>query len=541
MNAAGKYPLLWGALSLFIFFQSSFTQAAPPPPTYEPQKSVITINKPPKTTNDPLSQDTTPARTLSPAVPPGQTQKALPATGKPLPRPTPAKPTVNIPPTTPLPPSEVGGVSPSVLQKNIKNPAQLSGMRQKLFVDIVTFTAAPETGKNWKWSAQVKNNGPSMIAAGRLQVKVVQKLLSGTSIQAGAPLPPLKALVSKEILSLSQSQWTKTPMTKQLFIEIWDSKKNQMIVSKSLSLPIFDGPEKVAAHPATAAGPLAGTTLANATPDPRFDYSIASAEYLGQGRFQAAIRNDGNIKIAANRLRISGRYYMGAEDILVPRIISSEILPGQTETVEVLGLLSDGECFKLTSIDVNVTDPDTGKDRYKDLRVHSLDNSTVTITDVSFRQGFLTASLQNTAPYRVKLKIKVKDIEIWDLAKPYEHDEGNLFEQAWDFMTGGVEFDPSGLQPEEHKCTAHNILITPIELSAGGLPQVNPTWSVPVSALQSAIRSQCPDVSFSQHSQIYKTLRVKAYTENISPCPASRDLDTHLTSEGGRDAALFSW
>ncbi len=288
-----------------------------------------------------------------------------------------------------------------------------------------------------------------------------------------------------------------------------------------------------------AAKSLSGMTKAEATPNPILDFKIVSAKYLGQGRVQAEVRNDGNFTIPANRLRIKARYYIHAAMPMWPRIVTQAIPVGQTETIEINGLGNEGECYNLTSIDINVTDPVTNMDRYYDLRNFSLSNS-VSINEAGFSQGFFRVDLQNTASYRVKLKIIIQKIEIWDIAKPQGGDDGNFFEQAWDVMTGGVEFDSSGLQPEARVCTANNILLTPVEISKAPW-DVNPNWAVPITNLQNAIRAKCPNANFSRYSQIIKKLTVKVYTENMDACPARKNLATHFISEGGRQTPLFSW
>ncbi len=283
-------------------------------------------------------------------------------------------------------------------------------------------------------------------------------------------------------------------------------------------------------------------TKAEATPNPILDFKIVSAKYLGQGRVQAEVRNDGNFTIPANRLRIKARYYIQNAHGAIPmwaRIVTQAIPMGQTKTIEINGLGNEGECYNLTSIDIHVTDSVTNMDRYYDLRNISLSNS-VTINEAGFSQGFFRVDLQNTASYRVKLKIFIQKIEIWDIPKPQSGDDGNLFEQAWDIMTGGVEFDSSGLQPEARVCTANNILLTPVEISEAPW-DVNPNWAVPIANLQNAIRAKCPNADFSRYSQIFKKLTVKVYTENMDACPASKNLATHFISEGGRQTPLFSW
>lgn len=278
-------------------------------------------------------------------------------------------------------------------------------------------------------------------------------------------------------------------------------------------------------------------------PAPEFNFTISSTEYLGQGRFRVAVDNTGNYTIQANRLQVNGVYYIQGSMVSVTRPFDQPIAAGQTASVEVSGLDEKGECFNLTSIDVHVVDTITEKKQYHDLRVASLVtlSSALTFSEVGFNQGFLQHTLTSTAPYPLKVSTIITNIEIWDTAKPAAKKKGSILERFWGLLTGGVEFDTSGLQEEELKCRARNILVSPRELSAAGTPQTSPNWWIPVADLQEAIRGQCPEVTFTGFSQLVKNLTIQAYTENIPACPAKKNLKTTFIPEMGRGEQLFSW
>lgn len=297
----------------------------------------------------------------------------------------------------------------------------------------------------------------------------------------------------------------------------------------TLSKPISPQMERL-----EALGPL---------PAPEFGFTISNTEYLGQGRFRVSVDNTGNYTIQANRLQVNGLYYIEGSLVSVTHPFDQAITAGQTAFVEVSGLDEKGECYNLTSIDVHVVDTVTEKNQYHDLRVSSLASlsSALTFSDVGFNQGFFQHTLTNAAPYPLKVSTIITNIEIWDTAKPAAKNKGSILDRLWGLLTDGFEFDTSGLQEEELKCRARDILVTPRNLSAAGALQTSPNWWIPVADLQEAIRGQCPEVTFTDFSQIVKNLTIQAYTENLPACPAKKNLKTTFIPEMGRGKKIFSW
>ncbi len=420
-------------------------------------------------------------------------------------------------------------------------------------VQIIEFEIE-KSQNNWKWYSKLKNNGANTVPNYQLQMRAFQVETNGSEHRTGNVRPVPGILPGATTLRMSEVFGARLANVNRLKLEVWDPKKNISLASEIVPFPTSPLPvsaenSAIPKYGMTKSGPLAKITEKKMILDLPENIirtiKIKNASYTGQGQWAVEIENIGNVSIYQNQISITAIYHVGGS-LPLPESNSFKnktiITPNATEIITGYGLNNSGECGNLWSIDI------FAYDSIKDATYTDVINTpapTANLDNIRLENSILSYKLTNTTPYPIKVKVKIEEIQIWDGGGQSQQSDNAWYEDAWDFMTGEVELDTSGLTSLRLLGSARNIIFNDITLKAAG--QI-PAWiSINKSTLNAMLRAKCPGANFNSYSFHFKNLRMKLYTENINRCNKHGNstytgIDTETVTEGGtKTNPAFVW
>jgi CARDB protein len=377
------------------------------------------------------------------------------------------------------------------------------------------------------WGANFTNNGTNTPANYRLKARAIVILNNGSEQQMGQDrsllgLYPGANVSSGEILG------DRVPGTDRLRLEVWDTQTNFRIASQIINFPT--------------------DAELDVEPVRRF-LQIKASEYLGNGQLRIEVKNTGNYNINPNELTVKAKYHIGGPQPLpecIPHQNNNVIPPGQTEVILISGRSNETGCTHFTSVDIFVYD--SVKDKTYTDNISTPVVIGASIDEITLERSRLSYRMVNTAPFPIRVKVVLENIEIWDGPKP-QSNNNSWWEDVVDVFDG-ADFDTSGLQPAQRKCTVKNIVLGSYSLQSG----YNFMYAWPnETTFNNWLKAECPSVNFSSYSYLFKNLKIKLLTEVASVnhgnatglgdhCNTAKLLDSKTISQGGtKDNPAFSW
>ncbi len=474
-------------------------------------------------------------------------------------------------PPPPLTPADELRPTPTLMTQ-VSQPTEMS-MVSKYHAKFLEFDVRLEP-EGYYWEALYKNTGNEGLPNWGYFIRVFQISRDGSEQKAGYDCVMTYVAPGDTKRVIDTMAWQKKDDTISLRIEMWrtvHTGNHRFITNKTIPFPLKMFPSsvkmqaaakplskalvntKIIKHSAVTPESVATRILKNGElvlpEDVIRGVRIKSSEYSGMGNWNIEIENTGNYDINPNELTITAKYHIGGSPPLPvsqPFQNNTVISPGQTEIIRGYGLSNEVGCQRFWCIDLPVYY--TAKDKTYTHVIDTPDVLSATIDEVKLERSVLSYRLVNMTPYPIKVTVELEDIEIWDGPKPQD-DDSAWYEDAWDIFTGGMEFDTSGLQPEEMKCRAQNIVLNSYTLNAGPTTM----WAdINLATINSRLRAQCPGVTFSSYAYLFKNMSIKLYITaagessgnviGFDNCPNGRTLDQKTISEGGSQAdPAFSW
>lgn len=251
------------------------------------------------------------------------------------------------------------------------------------FVRIVSLKAGQKSNGRWFWGVTLKNHHKeNTIAKNRLELRAYQVKGSPNQTSPAGTYLVDYAMPPEQGLNTTHYLWDRHKKTRQIRVELWDTKYNSKIHTKRFSLPT----EKDKVSKPNPMGSATAQETQQAVENIKKEIEIVGSKYRGRGRWLLRIKNIGSYTTRKGDYKYYWRYVLKdstfpSGERWLPGVDMPSLLYKKTTSVEGEGLYTQNQndCL-VKAIEFKIIDPLNQK-----VTKHTID---VPAPDLSVGVGF---------------------------------------------------------------------------------------------------------------------------------------------------------